>query len=61
VEDGKMALIAQPLLDYRIDAYIEYWITTKTRLLKIYGIKNTLLVLLFANKEPTSHKAYHNP
>jgi hypothetical protein len=28
---------------------------------KSYGIKHTLLVLLFANKKPTSHKAYHNP
>jgi hypothetical protein len=60
-KDGKMALIAPPLLDYRIGAFIECGITTKTRLLKIYGIKNTLLVLLFINKKPINHKAYHIP
>jgi hypothetical protein len=60
-KDGKMALVAQPLLDYRTCAYIECWTTTKTRLLKTYGIKDTLLVMLSTNKEPTSHKAYHNP
>jgi hypothetical protein len=57
MKDEKMALIAQPLLDYRIGAYRECWITTKTRLLKIYVIKDTLLVLLSANKKPTVHKA----
>jgi hypothetical protein len=51
-----MALIAQPLLDYRTCAYIECWITTKTRLLKIYGFKDTLLVLLSANKKPQAIK-----
>jgi hypothetical protein len=61
MKDGKMALIAQPLLDYITGAHIECWITTKTWLLKIYGIKDTLLVLFSANKEPTSYKAYHNP
>jgi hypothetical protein len=61
MKDEKMALIAQPLLDYRTCAYIECWITTKTWLLKIYEIKDTLLVLLSANKEPMSHKPYHNP
>jgi hypothetical protein len=54
MKDRKMALIAQPLLDYRTGAYIECWITTKTQLLKIYGIKDTLLVLLSANKKLTS-------
>jgi hypothetical protein len=48
----KMALIAQPLLDYRTGAYIECWITTKTPLLKIYGIKGTLLAMFSANKNP---------
>jgi hypothetical protein len=51
-----MALIAQPLLDHRTSAYIECWITTKTRLLKIYGFKDTLLVLLSANKEQQAIK-----
>jgi hypothetical protein len=51
-----MTLIAQPLLDHRTGAYIECWITTKTRLLKIYGFKDTLLVLLSANKEPQAIK-----
>jgi hypothetical protein len=51
-----MALIAQPLLDHRICAYIECWITTKTRLLKIYGFKDTLLVLLSTNKKPQAIK-----
>jgi hypothetical protein len=55
-ENGKMALIAQPLLDHRTGAYIECWITTKTRLLKIYRFKDTLLVLLSANKEPQAIK-----
>jgi hypothetical protein len=57
MKDGKIALIAQPLLDYRTGAHIEFWITTKTWLLKIYEIMDTLLVLLSANKEPTSHKS----
>jgi hypothetical protein len=35
MKDGKMAMIAQPLLDYRTGACIERWITNKTRLLKI--------------------------
>jgi hypothetical protein len=61
MKDGEMVLIAQPLLDFRIGAYIEGWITTKTWLLKIYVIKDTLLVLLFTNKKLISHKAYHNP
>jgi hypothetical protein len=61
MKDGEMVSIAQPLLYFRTGAYIEGWITTKTRLLKIYVINDTLLVLLFANKKPTSHKAYHNP
>jgi hypothetical protein len=61
MKDEKIALSAQPLLDYRTCAHIECWITTKTWLLKIYGIKNALLEVLSANKEPTSHKTYHNP
>jgi hypothetical protein len=51
-----MALIAQPLLDYRIGAYIEGWITTKTRLLKIYEFKDKLLVLLSTNKKTQAIK-----
>jgi hypothetical protein len=35
MEEEKMALIAQPLLDYRTGAYIECWIINKTRLLII--------------------------
>jgi hypothetical protein len=61
MKDGEMVSIGQPFLDFRIGAYIEGCITTKTWLLKIYVIKDTLLVLLFTNKKPTSHKAYHNP
>jgi hypothetical protein len=34
-KDGKIALIAQPLLEYRTGAYIECWITNKTWLLII--------------------------
>jgi hypothetical protein len=56
MKDEKIALIAQPLLDYRTGAYIECWITTKTRLLKVFGIKATLLVLLSANKNPQAIK-----
>jgi hypothetical protein len=51
-----MALIAQPLLDHRIGAYIECWITTKTQLLKIYRFKDTLLVPLSTNKKPQAIK-----
>jgi hypothetical protein len=60
MKDEKVALIAQHLLGYRSGAYIECWITTKTWLLKIYGIKDILLVLFSANKELTSRKGYHN-
>jgi hypothetical protein len=35
MKDGKMVLIAQPLLDYRIGTYIEGWIKNKLRLLKV--------------------------
>jgi hypothetical protein len=34
MKDRKMVLIAQPLLDYRLGAYIEDWIRNKIRLLK---------------------------
>jgi hypothetical protein len=30
VKDRKMTLIAQPLLEYRTCAYIEYWIMNQT-------------------------------
>jgi hypothetical protein len=35
LKDGEMVLIAQPLLDSRLVAYIEYWIINKIRLLKV--------------------------
>jgi hypothetical protein len=35
MKDEKMALIAQPLLDYGLGAYIEYWVTNKIWLLRI--------------------------
>jgi hypothetical protein len=35
MKDGKMVLIAQPLLDYSLGAYIEGWIRNKIRLLKL--------------------------
>jgi hypothetical protein len=35
MKDGKMVLIAQLLLDYRLGAYIEGWIRNKIRLLKV--------------------------
>jgi hypothetical protein len=35
MKDGKMVLIAQPLLDYSLGASIEGWIRNKIRLLKV--------------------------
>jgi hypothetical protein len=35
MKDGKMVLIAQPLLEYRLGAYIEGWVRNKIWLLKV--------------------------
>jgi hypothetical protein len=35
LKDGEIVLIAQPLLDSRLGAYIEYWIINKIWLLKV--------------------------
>jgi hypothetical protein len=35
LKGGEMVLVAQPLLDFRLGAYIDYWIINKIRLLKV--------------------------
>jgi hypothetical protein len=55
-----MVLIVQPLLDYRLGAYIEGWIRNKTRLLKVRNQRHTLSAASRKQK-PTSQKVLHNP
>ena len=56
-----MELFAQPLLESRTGAYIE-WLDNKLIMTANNNInKDSLLVLLSAKKKPANHKAYHNP
>ena len=56
-----MELIAQPLLESRTGAYIE-WLDNKLIMAANNNInKDSLLVLLSAKRKPTNHKALHIP
>ena len=56
-----MELIAQPLLESRTGAYIE-WLDNKLIIATNNNInKDSLLVLLSAKRQPANHKAYHVP
>ena len=56
-----MELIAQLLLESRTCAYIE-WLDNKLVMAANNNInKDSLLVLLFAKRKPTNHKALHIP
>ena len=54
-----MELFAQPLLESRTGAYIE-WLENKLIMAANNNInKDSLLVLLSAKRKPANHKAYH--
>ena len=56
-----MELVAQLLLESRIDAYIE-WLDNELIMTANNNINNdSLLVLLSAKRKPANHKAYHIP
>ena len=56
-----MELIAQPLLENRTCAYVE-WLDNKLIMTTNKNIdKDSLLVLLSAKRKPTNHKAFHIP
>ena len=57
----EMELFAQPLLENRIGAYIE-WLDNKLIMTANKNInKDSLLELLSAKRNPANHKAYHIP
>ena len=54
-----MDLIAQLLLESRIGAYIE-WLDNELIMTANKNIhKDSLLVMLYAKRNPANHKAYH--
>ena len=54
-----MELFAQPLLENRTGAYIE-WLDNKLIMTANNNLnKDSLLELLSAKRNPTNHKAYH--
>ena len=56
-----MELIAQPLLESRTGAYVE-WLDNKLIMATNNNInKDLLLVLLSAKRKPSNHKALHIP
>ena len=56
-----MELFAQPLLESRTSAYIEWLGNELIMTANNNRNKDSLLVLLFAKRKPSNHKAYHNP
>ena len=61
MEGDEIELIAQLLLESRIDAYIE-WRDNKLIMVVNNNInKDSLLVLLSAKRKPANHKALHIP
>ena len=50
MKDGEMVLIAQPLLESRIGAYLESLANEVIMTAKKLGCKDELLVMLFVNK-----------
>ena len=56
-----MELFAQPLLEIRTSAYIE-WLDNELIMTANNNInKDSLLALLSAKRKPANHKAYHIP
>ena len=61
MKGDKMELIAQPLLENRTSAYIE-WLDNQLTMATNNNInKDSLLVLLSVKRKPTNHKALHIP
>ena len=61
MKGDKMELIAQPLLENRTGAYIE-WLDNKLIMTANKNInKDSLLELLSAKRNLANHKAYHIP
>ena len=61
MKGDEMELIAQPLLESRTGAYIE-WLDDKLIMTANNNInKDSLLELLSAKRNPTNHKALHIP
>ena len=61
MKDGEMVLIAQPLLESRTCAYIE-WLDDELIMTANNNLnKDSLLVLLSAKRNLANHKAYHIP
>ena len=61
MKGDEMELFAQPLLENRTGAYIE-WLDNKLIMTANINLhKDLLLVSLFAKRKPTNHKAYHIP
>ena len=61
MKGDEMELIAQPLLQNRTCAYIE-WLDNKLIMTANKNInKDSLLELLYAKRNPANHKAYHIP
>ena len=57
----EMKLIAQPVLESRIGAYIE-WLDNKLIMTANNNVhKDSLLELLSTKRNPSNHKAYHIP
>ena len=56
-----MKLFAQILLKSRTGAYIEWLDKELIVTANNNRNKDSLLVLLFAKRKPSNHKAYHNP
>jgi hypothetical protein len=53
MKDGEMVLFAQPLLDYSLGAYIEYWLMSKIQLLKVIELRTHFSVAL---RKQETHK-----
>ena len=61
MKGDEIELFAQPLLESRTDAYIEWLDNELIMTANNNTNKDSLLVLLSAKRKPTNYKAYHNP
>ena len=60
MKDGKMVLIAQPLLESRTCAYLEWLANEVIMMANKLDCKDELLVMLSVNKKKTTNlTAYH--
>ena len=55
MEDGKLVLIAQPLLESKTGAYLEGLANEVIMTANYTYLKDVLLVMLFANKKKTTN------